>query len=58
MSVIKVAGELVQGGEVMGVMTLVFLGFFVGWAWWAYAPKNRTQMEKYGRMPLDGGDDA
>ena len=29
------------------------MGLFVGIVIWAYRPKNRTQMERHGRIPLD-----
>ena len=50
--------ELVAGGEVLGVMTALFLLAFIGWTVWAYRPANRDAMERYGRIPFDGDDDA
>lgn len=49
--------EMVAGGELLGVMTCLFLLAFIGWTWWAYAPSNREAMERHGRIPLDDGDD-
>lgn len=43
-------------GTLMGVMTVVFLGFFVGWAVWAWLPGNKKNMDAAARMPLDDGD--
>ena len=41
----------------MGVMTAVFLAVFVGWAWYAWNPRNRDLMNEMAAMPLnDGGD--
>ena len=42
-------------GTLMGVMTIVFLGFFVGWAVWAWLPANKENMDAASRMPLDDG---
>ena len=42
----------------MGVMTAVFLVFFVGWTWWAYAPRRREAMERAARLPFDDGDES
>jgi cbb3-type cytochrome oxidase subunit 3 len=42
-------------GTLMGVMTIVFLGFFVGWAVWAWLPANKGNMDAAARMPLDDG---
>lgn len=40
-------------GLLMGVMTAVFLTFFLGWAVWAWLPSNREKMASAARMPLD-----
>lgn len=40
-------------GVLMGVMTVLFLAFFVGWAIWAWLPSNREHMDAAARMPLD-----
>lgn len=42
-------------GTLMGVMTVVFLGFFVAWAVWAWLPSNKETMDAAARMPLDDG---
>jgi cbb3-type cytochrome oxidase subunit 3 len=42
----------VAGGWVLGVMTLVFLLFFIGWTWWAYAKSNRKAFEEAARLPF------
>lgn len=47
------AAELLQGGEIMGAMTLVFIFFFIAWAAWAWAPRNRALMDSASRIPLD-----
>lgn len=52
------AAQAAQHGWLMGVMTFVFLAFFLGWAAWAWAPSNREHMDRAARMPLDDGGDA
>jgi cbb3-type cytochrome oxidase subunit 3 len=54
--IFKAAADSLSGGWVMGLMTLVFLGFFVAWTVWAWLPRNREKMEAAARMPLDDGD--
>lgn len=51
------AAEQVQGGWIMGVMTVAFLVFFVVWTWWAYSKHNREAFEQAARMPLENGED-
>jgi cbb3-type cytochrome oxidase subunit 3 len=52
------AEATVQGGVFLGVMTALFLVFFVGWALWAYNPARKDQMDEAARMPLDEGERA
>jgi cbb3-type cytochrome oxidase subunit 3 len=55
--VIQAAAESVQLGWLMGIMTIFFILWFVGWTWWAFSPRNKEKMEEAARMPLsDGGD--
>jgi cbb3-type cytochrome oxidase subunit 3 len=43
---------------IMGVMTAVFLVFFLAWTWWAYAPHRKQFMEEAARLPFnDGGEE-
>jgi len=49
------AERTVSGGVFLGVMTAVFLVFFIGWALWAYAPHRKADMDAAARMPLDDG---
>ncbi|HEY0306173.1 MAG TPA: hypothetical protein VGC44_14465 [Longimicrobiales bacterium] len=44
-------------GWISGIMTIVFIAFFVGWAWWAFAAGNRDRFEAARRLPLTNGDD-
>jgi cbb3-type cytochrome oxidase subunit 3 len=37
----------------MGVMTLVFLGSFMAWSWYAWNPKNKAIHEASSLLPLD-----
>ena len=57
-TVTRAAAETVQMGWVLGVMTLVFLAFFVGWTVWAYSPRRKAQFEEAARLPfMDGGEE-
>ena len=42
----------------MGVMTAVFLVFFIGWALWAYDPKRKAQMDQAAMMPFNEGGES
>jgi cytochrome c oxidase cbb3-type subunit IV len=52
------AAGYVHGGWLMGVMTALFLGCFIGWAAWAYAKGNRRRFEDAALLPFTTGDDA
>lgn len=52
----KEAALHVQGGWIMGVTTLLFLGCFVGWTWWAYSSKNREHLAAAALLPLSEDD--
>jgi len=56
-AVFHAAAEATTMGWVMGIMTAVFLFFFLGWTWYAYRPGNRKLMAAAALMPLedDGG---
>ncbi len=55
--VIQAAAESVRLGWLMGIMTIFFILWFIGWTWWAFSPRNKAKMEEAARMPLsDGGD--
>ena len=54
---IREAVASVQGGWLLGVMTLVFFACFAGWIAWAWAPRNRERLEEAARQPfMDGGE--
>ena len=52
------AANTVQGAWIMGVMTAVFLVFFIGWALWAYDPKRKAQMDEAAMMPFNEGGES
>jgi cbb3-type cytochrome oxidase subunit 3 len=55
--VFRTAGETARLGWIMGLLTVLFLGVFVYWIWWAYAARNRARLDEASRMPLtDGGE--
>ena len=56
--VIREAVASIDAGWVLGIMTVVFLVAFLGWAAWAYAPSRRETMEEYGRIPFSDGSDS
>lgn len=39
----------------MGVMTAVFLVFFLAWTWWAYSPARKQHMDEAARLPFNDG---
>lgn len=53
----KEAARLVEGGWIMGAMTVLFFVCFVGWTWWAYAKHNRAKFEDAAMLPLSTGDE-
>lgn len=55
---LKEAAESVGLGWLLGLMTVVFFGIFLAWAFYAYRPKHRALMEELGRMPFTDGGDA
>ncbi len=40
-------------GWVLGLMTALFLLFFIGWAVWAWLPRNQARFEQAARLPLE-----
>ena len=50
------AAQTARLGWLMGVMTIVFIACFVGWAWWAYSTKNRQAMTEASMLPFTTGD--
>ena len=56
--IINQARELVQGGTLMGLMTVFFLLFFVGWTLWAYNPNRKHELDEAAQLPFGDGSDA
>lgn len=56
--IIHAARELVQGGALMGFMTVFFLLFFVAWTLWAYNPNRKHELDEAAQMPFSDGGDA
>ncbi len=52
------AGNTINGGVLMGIMTLAFLIFFIGWALWAYWPSHKEAMREASMMPFDDGEEG
>ncbi len=51
------AGTMNDGtGIFMGAITVAFIGIFVAWTWYAYAPSRAALMERYGSLPFDDGE--
>ncbi len=47
----------IQLGWIAGVMTIVFVAIFIGWACWACAAGNRERFEAARQLPLTNGDE-
>ncbi len=45
-----------ETGLLMGLISLGFMGIFMAWTWYAYAPSRAAQMEAFGNIPLDDGE--
>lgn len=56
--ILQAAAEGVLLGWLMGLMTVFFLAWFIGWTLWAFAPRNKALMDEMARMPLSDGGDA
>ena len=55
--VFRTAGETARLGWIMGLLTVLFLGVFLYWSWWAYSARNRTRLDEASRLPFtDGGE--
>jgi len=55
---LKEAAESVRLGWLLGLTTILFLGAFGFWVWWAYTGKNKSRWEADSRLPLQDGEDA
>lgn len=57
-TVLQAGVRSIELGWLAGVMTAVFLAFFAGWTWWAFAKRNRARFEEAALLPLSNGDEA
>ncbi len=54
MTVIReAAASATDLGWLMGVVTVLFVSVFVGWAAWAYWPGRRAELDAAARLPLE-----
>ena len=54
---IQQARESIGMGGFGTVLTLLFMGAFVAWVWWAYTPRNRKKFEDAALLPFEEGVD-
>jgi cbb3-type cytochrome oxidase subunit 3 len=54
-TLLKEAAGSVQGGWILGLVTVLFILSFLWWLWYAYAPGHKQMMEEAARMPFDDG---
>jgi len=54
--VLNLAAESVELGWLLGIMTVFFLVSFLGWIWWAYAPKHKAMMDEAAMLPFTDGE--
>lgn len=53
----RAAADTVEFGWIPGIMTALFLIFFLGWVVWAYTPSRKAQLDDAAQLPFtDGGD--
>ena len=45
-----------EHGVLMGAMSLLFMGIFLGWTWYAYAPSRAERMEAFGNIAFEDGE--
>jgi cbb3-type cytochrome oxidase subunit 3 len=54
---LREAAARVSLGWLLAGMTVVFLGTFLFWTWWAYTGRHAARFEADSRLPLnDGGE--
>lgn len=56
--IFREAGNTVQGGTLMGIMTVAFLVFFIGWTLWAFWPSRKETMREASMLPFDDGEES
>lgn len=52
------SAELLGLGWMMGMATIVFLGVFLAYTLYAYAPGQKEAMERHAMLPFDDGADS
>ena len=52
-ALIEAARQAATDGWLLGVMTVFFFTFFIGYALWAWWPSNARHMDEMSRLPLD-----
>jgi cbb3-type cytochrome oxidase subunit 3 len=53
--VLQEAAAQVTLGWLLGLMTVVFIGAFGFWIWWAWRGKNKARWEADSRLPFNDG---
>ncbi len=56
-TVTRAAAATVESGLLLGVMTALFLVFFIGWVVWAYTPSRREELDAHAHLPFTDGTD-
>lgn len=51
--VFREASAMSTGGTLMGMTTVAFFLFFLGWMWWLYRPGSAAQIREASLLPLD-----
>ncbi len=44
---------MATGGTLMGITTVAFFLFFLGWLWWLYRPGAAALIREAALLPLD-----
>ena len=57
-TLLREASGSVQGGWILGVVTLLFIISFLWWVWYAYTPEHREMHDRNALMPLDDGGES
>jgi cbb3-type cytochrome oxidase subunit 3 len=52
---IEQASEAIGLGWLAAIMTVLFIGGFLGWVWYAYRPANRQKFEDAAMLPFEEG---
>jgi len=57
-TLLREASGSVQGGWILGLMTVLFIASFLWWVWYAYSPAHREMHDETALMPLDDGGES